>query len=217
MTNKQCLIKWDNSAYRCQNSGCTWSIEQKEVITKQTVTFNARSAVNFSVSGQRAIVDIQDNPNSRYAYNGAIPPFAWMSKFASYQPIIPDIGNYGEAQVQWASTPQSIIAYSICDYYRNKPGLLPRQSFFVIYDSLSDNAGEVVLDFFIKEVGNEFEIKITDDGVVKFPITNLSSVNKKCSDQCPDGTDCECNHGNYKCCFKKDNKGIFRLIKKVTL
>ncbi|WP_069791399.1 hypothetical protein A5482_012365 [Cyanobacterium sp. IPPAS B-1200] len=48
------------------------------------------------------------------------------------------------------------------------------------------------------------------------PITTPLSAIKFCSDECPPGTDCQCDHGDHICCFKQSaDKKSFNLIKVV--
>lgn len=201
------------------------SKDEKEI----TVIHSALAPISYTPPQGYEIYDLEDGESTAYRYSTISNGAALVDRWGSYIGNPQDIANYSSSIGSNGFT----TLYSLVEYYKNKPNLLPAEAVSQGYDNeYDDNSGQIEIVWSIRLKNNflliistsqgltekiysfypslsvscAIKINFTDNSTNNIPLSTCPDwVQVKPANSCPDGTVKECHHGATVCCYACDN------------
>lgn len=160
--------------------------------------------IDFTRSYSEAIVNFNVNsgafsynsPSGLEVYNfissGAMkfaPQHPTVDGWWSWKEVISDIGNYGEDSTNIAA---NFPGWKIDDYYRNKLGMLPKNSIYQTWDTnYLDNSGTITIKFFLRSIEGILIVTGNSGNILFNQSYSTDNYTVECIQGCPPNTlDC---------------------------
>lgn len=160
------------------------NVEEKNT-SEVDVSFNANvGAFSYNAPEGLEIIDFISSGSMKFASTHPT-----VNAWYSWKLLISDIGNYGESSIFISATTRGWL---IDDYYRNKPGMLPRTSINQGWDNnYSDNSGILTIKFFLRRVNLNLIITGNSGSILFNQSFSSNEYSVECLQGCPPNTlDC---------------------------